>query len=517
MTDRPRDRHLAAVPPPDDEGHTPLPHDDQLERTVLGGCLTWRTDIDDVTQTLTPQDLYQPRHELILHAITHLYARGLPVDTHAVKTRLGKDLNRIGGETYLHELANQAITPGNAGYHAQHLARLAAQRRLIQAGTAIQALGYQHTDTDLHELLDAATQELATIPRHIPGLEHDKPADSWAPVNLATILEGGLDTPEATILTRRDGKRLLYPAAIHSVSGEPGSGKTWVALVAAAQEIGDGRNVLMLDFEDRPQTIIARLQTLGVPTGKILNHLRYIRPDTALQPTSHAALDQAAQNCTLAIIDGITEAMTMHGLSLMDNEDVARWLHLIPRRIADLGPAVLQIDHVVKNADSRGRYAIGGQHKLAGITGAAYKMIIIKSFGAGAKGHAKLVVDKDKHGDIGPNGITAADLHMDATGPDGTIYAWLDTPHQALIAEDGHFRPTTLMERVSRFIETHPGTTGNGIKDNVRGKATSIAGAISALTLEAHLRVEDGPRGASYYYSVTPFRADADEAPDDDQ
>jgi hypothetical protein len=38
------------------------------------------------------------------------------------------------------------------------------------------------------------------------------------------------------------------------------------------------------------------------------------------------------------------------------------------------GPAVICIDHVTKNSGphGRGRFAIGGQHKLAGVTGAAY-------------------------------------------------------------------------------------------------------------------------------------------------
>jgi len=36
---------------------------------------------------------------------------------------------------------------------------------------------------------------------------------------------------------------------------------------------------------------------------------------------------------------------------------------------ADTGAGVLMLDHVVKSEESRGRYAIGGQHKLAGLTG----------------------------------------------------------------------------------------------------------------------------------------------------
>jgi len=191
----------------------------------------------------------------------------------------------------------------------------------------------------------------------------------------------------------------------------------------------------------------------------------------------------------------------------MDNEDVARWLALVPKVLADLGPAVVQIDHVVKNAGERGRYAIGGQHKLAGITGVAYKMLTIRSFGRGVKGHAKLVIDKDKHGDVGPNGVTAADLHLDATAEDGTLYAWLDTPGDDH-TETGEWRPTGYMTRVSRFLQVNAGANSNDIKKAVRGKDTHIAAAISALISEGYVRVETGANRSTNHYLETPFEED---------
>lgn len=506
MTDLPHLIHLVDEPP-DDEQPT-LPNDAILERIVLAGCLTWRTDIDDVTAAITPADLHQPRHELILHAITHLYARGDPVDIGSVTTRLRElgSLNRVGGQPYLHELATHAITPGNAGYHAHTLAALATRRRLIAAGKAIEALAYKTAD-DEHTLHQAALTYLEEIPRGVPGVDGDGPASSWAPVDLEDILTGNHQGPVATVCRRRDGKALLYPAAVHSVSGEPGSGKSWYALIACAQELEQERPVAYIDFEDRAQSAVARLLALGVKPDQIRQHFRYVRPDVALDPAATTHLDRAVAGTTVAVIDGITEAMTMHGLSLMDNEDVARWLALVPRRIADLGPAVLQVDHVVKNSDQRGRFAIGGQHKLAGITGVAYKMLTIKSFGKGVKGHAKLVIDKDKHGDVGPNGVTAADLHLDATDPAGALYGWLDTPGQDT-GEDGHFRPTTLMKRVSGLLSAQPGASLNEIKLAVRGKDQSIADAVNALILEGFVRTEPGPNRAFHHYLEKGFTDD---------
>ena len=69
------------------------------------------------------------------------------------------------------------------------------------------------------------------------------------------------------------------------------------------------------------------------------------------------------------VIDGVTEAMTMHGLELKDNADVAKFVELLPRPLARMGAAVVLVDHVAKDTGGRGRFAIGAPHKLAGIDG----------------------------------------------------------------------------------------------------------------------------------------------------
>lgn len=499
MTDRPR--HLAPVP--DDEPPGP-PSDLAAERATLGGMLLDRTIIDDVLNTVTGPEFYAPRHELIYNAIWQLHNEGEPADAVTVGDRLHatKQLDRAGGRSYLHDLINATPAATSAPYYAEIVAEHAAVRRLQQHHQEALARIERRGDTPARDLYQAAADSLAKTAAWLPT--QDDTDTTWAPLDLGPVLDGNETGPKAGLCARRDGKLLLYPGAVHSVAGEPGSGKTWIALVAAAQELEQGHDVLFIDFEDRAITAVARLRALGVTDQNIRDHLRYIRPGTALDNTAWKILERAATSCTLALVDGITEAMAMHGLAINENDDVAKWLHLIPNRVADLGPAVLQIDHVTKNSDTRGRYAIGAQHKLAGITGVAYKMLTLSSFGKGTKGRAKLVVDKDKHGDVGPNGITAADLHMDATDPSGRIYAWLDAP-EASIDDEGHFRPTTLMGRVSDYLSSHGGSTTNAIKGGVRGKGESIAEAIDALIREGYVRTEPAPRGGFFHHLVSPF------------
>ncbi len=511
---------IAELPPPGNhvEHLDVAPHDDNAERQVLGAMLTNPRTAATLAEQLDGSDFYQLTHETIYEAIQERTLAGQPVDALIIADTLtrrphGKkqtELDYIGGPATLHTLAAEVITVANADWHADRIIELALRRRAIQATRDILARLTTPGDQTIADIIETGRTALDAVPTNTTTEE-----TSWTPLDLNALLDAdNLDdlTPAPTVFARSDGHMLLYPQAIHSISGEPGSGKTWAAVLAAAQEFTDGHNVLYIDFEDRVETLISRLRSIGTPDHHIRNHLRYMRPQTALTPTGRHALDHAAKDCTLAVVDGITEAMTLHGLSLMDNEDVARWLALVPHHIANQGPAVLQIDHVVKNSEARGRYAIGGQHKLAGITGCAYKMLTIRSFGRGNHGQAKLVIDKDKHGRVGPNGATAAEIHLDARDPNATE-AWIDPPQETSFSADGEIRPTHLMERVSVYLEHVADATGKQIESAVKGKRDYVRRAVRVLIAEGYVATSDGPRGSTLHKSLSAYReADDDQA-----
>lgn len=508
-------RPLRALPPIDDEwippddAATPVvaseipPRDDlrDAERAVLGAMLTSQRARDLVAQTLLAStDFHDWRHEFIAHAINR---HAGPVDPITIGHSLAQtsDLPRVGGQAYLHELVQWAAVPETAEYLATKVIKPAAQRR--RAAKALTSALDKATNggDDLAGILEAAR---VAIDAELEDVTDGAPSTPWTPVDINAILAGDMTTPTATILGRRDGKRLLYPSAVHSISGEPGSAKTWVALVATVQEITAGNHVLYLDFEDRPQSIISKLIALGADPTHLAERLHYANPDVALSPsTSKTVLDIAAL-CSLAVIDGITEAMSMHGLEVNSNDDAAKWDHLLPRPLARLGCAVLQIDHVTKNPDTRSRYSIGAQHKLAAITGTATKSIVVKPLSRGGRGQFKIIIDKDKHGDVGPVGSTIADLHIDATDQD-RILAWLGTPELSH-DEQGNFRPTILMSRISTYLLTQTeGATQKNVRANVPGSNNAKIAALESLAREGFVRTEPGPRGALVYHLVSHF------------
>ena len=225
---------------------------------------------------------------------------------------------------------------------------------------------------------------------------------SWKPVNLTQYFDGSYKQTETSILGRTDSAFLLYSGKVHSFYGESESGKSWLAQIAAAEELKKFKKVIYIDFESDPADIINRLQILKVSQAEILQNFTYIRPDSARKPDDPYWLALLAPNsASLVIIDGVTEALTMWGGETKDNDAITRWMRLFPRAIAERsGACVVQIDHVTKDRESRGRFAIGGQAKLATIDGAAFLIEPLEAIAPGRTGTLTVRVTKDRPGFI---------------------------------------------------------------------------------------------------------------------
>lgn len=132
------------------------------------------------------------------------------------------------------------------------------------------------------------------------------------------------------------------------------------------------------------------------------------------------------------------------------------------------------------------------------------KAVVVRSGGKGEHAIVKVVLDKDKHGDVGPTGLTVAEFHLDDT-QGGYTSAWLDHP-TSNFDDDGHFRPTTLMRRVSDYLDmTGRAASMREIRQGVKGNNSSIATAVDTLVREGHIRLETGARGAVMHHLVTRF------------
>ncbi len=219
-----------------------------------------------------------------------------------------------------------------------------------------------------------------------------------------------------------------------------------------------------------------------------------------------AALDELASwDIALAVIDSVGESIATEGLKPNDDDDVVRWMQTLPRRLAHHnGAAVLLLDHVAKEREGRGLWAIGSQRKLAAIDGAAYMLEVGVAPTRTVDGHVRLICAKDRHG-THQRGHQVAQVDITPTGDRTTI-----TVHPPAGATGEPFRPTVLMERVSRYLEEHGPCSKRETLRNVEGKDKPLGQAIDVLVAEDY--VEQTPRkargGGWELTSLKPFRDD---------
>lgn len=232
--------------------------------------------------------------------------------------------------------------------------------------------------------------------------------DSWDPVDMGPVLAGTSVQPNPTVLRRNDERYLFYRGSINGIHGDSGSGKSWLVLYAITQEIRQGHGVIYLDLEDTAESIAARLINMGATPAHIIDHLTYIRPQVPFGTTSVAHLTAlgAALNVSLVIIDSLGEAFALAGVNEDRDNEVGPWYRLVPRPIAESGPAIVLVDHSTKAADNP-LYASGSKRKRAGITGASYLAEAVKAFVKGEGGRMRLTCAKDRHGNYRKGEIVA--------------------------------------------------------------------------------------------------------------
>jgi hypothetical protein len=189
---------------------------------------------------------------------------------------------------------------------------------------------------------------------------------TWRPVDLTAVLDGTWRPPEPSVGRRSDDNGVFYPGKTHTVVSETEAGKTWFALAACKSEMEDGCHVFYIDFEDDEGSVADRLLALGADPEVIREQFHYFRPEHPLEGRHLEALleELDAHRPSLALVDGVTEAMTLHALNPNDNVDIALFDKRVAQPLTITGAAQVSFDHVTKDKDGRGRYAIGGVHKL---------------------------------------------------------------------------------------------------------------------------------------------------------
>ncbi len=125
------------------------PQDLESEKALLGSLILSGEAIFDISDIVTHASFYASKHQVIYQVIEDLVNTKEPVDLLTVSARLRemKELEQVGGSSYLAEMLGLVGSSANIKYYANIVRKKELLRRLIEAGTHIAEISYEETDT----------------------------------------------------------------------------------------------------------------------------------------------------------------------------------------------------------------------------------------------------------------------------------------------------------------------------------------------------------------------------------
>lgn len=140
------------------------PQNIEAEKSVLGSLMLDKDAILKIADTLNVGDFYRGIHQTIYESMTDLYESREPIDLLSLSNKLEekKQLENIGGITYLTTLVNTVPTASHVTHYADIVKKKKVLRDLISASDEISRLSYDEKN-DLEEILNNAEKSIFNI------------------------------------------------------------------------------------------------------------------------------------------------------------------------------------------------------------------------------------------------------------------------------------------------------------------------------------------------------------------
>ena len=141
-----------------------LPQNIEAEQTVLAACLLSTGVFVEVSLKLRPESFFRPAHRIIFETMREMNARSIPIDVISVSDHLKANgqLEAIGGQAYLLELADNTFAFTSWQHHSEIVSRDAMRRELLHASAHITSLAYD-SPADPAELVSQAEAALFEV------------------------------------------------------------------------------------------------------------------------------------------------------------------------------------------------------------------------------------------------------------------------------------------------------------------------------------------------------------------
>ena len=140
------------------------PHNQEAEQSAIGAIFLEPQALITAAEILQYEDFYRVAHQKIFQTMNILSDKGKPIDVVTVTEELSakKELEDVGGLSYLTEIANAVPTAANVAHYARIVEEKALLRRLIRVATNIVEDGFTRED-EVEALLSEAEKKMMEV------------------------------------------------------------------------------------------------------------------------------------------------------------------------------------------------------------------------------------------------------------------------------------------------------------------------------------------------------------------
>jgi replicative DNA helicase len=141
------------------------PHSVECEQSVLGALLLENAAWDQVADLVTEADFYRADHRLLWRTISRLISESKPADVITVAESLEgtRELDSVGGMSYIAALADNTPTSANIRHYATIVRDRAVLRRLAATCSEIQDKVYTPNGMETAQILDQAQEKILAL------------------------------------------------------------------------------------------------------------------------------------------------------------------------------------------------------------------------------------------------------------------------------------------------------------------------------------------------------------------
>lgn len=325
------------------------PQNIDSERALLGSIMLKPDGIYDIVDIISEDVFYSEKHRIIYSTMMSLFQKGEPIDVLSLSAKLKekKQMEKIGGNSYLTELVNFVPSAANIKHYADIVHKKYVLRNVISVADHISELGYNES-LELEHILDEVEKKVYTA-TNVGTSQKFVPISStldeaWERIDTLHKSGGdeirGIRTGFAGIDNKLAG---LQKSDLIILAARPSMGKTALALDIARQSaVQYGTKVGIFSLEMSSQQLVdrmlssqSRVDAWKLRTGKLSVDAEFSKIQEAMAQLSAADIfiDDTPASTVLTMRSIARKLKSEHGLDLI---------------IVDY----LQLIHPTKNYDS---------------------------------------------------------------------------------------------------------------------------------------------------------------------